>query len=49
MSEVDRLIGDATRLKKLTGWYPKHSYLDALRKTIDFYKNYNIEMEDYIK
>jgi NAD dependent epimerase/dehydratase len=49
LSEVDRLIGDASKLKELTGWYPKHSFLEALRKTIDFYKSHNIEKDDYIK
>ena len=49
LSEVDRLIGDSTKLKKYTNWSPKHSFLTGLIKTIEFYQNNYVEMEDYIK
>jgi NAD dependent epimerase/dehydratase len=49
LSEVNRLIGDASKLRNLTGWAPKHSFVSGLRKTIDFYRNNFIEMDDDIK
>lgn len=33
-SEVDRLLGDSTRLRKLTGWEPKYSLTQGLSETI---------------
>jgi NAD dependent epimerase/dehydratase len=49
LSEVDRLIGDASKLRNLTGWAPNHSFISGLKKTIDFYRNNYVEMDDYIK
>ncbi len=36
-SEVEALRADYTRLKERTGWYPKHSYEEGLKKTIDWF------------
>lgn len=33
-SEVDRLMGDSTRLRKLTGWEPQYSLSKGLQETI---------------
>jgi len=33
-SEVNRLLADATRLNKLTGWKPQVQMLDGLKKTV---------------
>jgi NAD dependent epimerase/dehydratase len=49
LSEVDRLIGDASKLKNLTGWSAKHNFVSGLRKTIEFYQSNHVEMDDYIK
>lgn len=36
-SEVTRLCGDATRLRQLTGWAPRHTFKEGLRKTIEWF------------
>jgi UDP-glucose 4-epimerase len=41
--EVQRLIADNSRAKKLLGWKPKHSFEDGLASLIDWYKNYKSE------
>jgi dTDP-glucose 4,6-dehydratase len=33
-SEVDRLIGDSAKVKRLTGWTPSRSFDDGLRETV---------------
>ena len=49
-SEVDRLIGDATRIKSISGWESSTSLDEGLMKTIKFYlDSENIETADYIK
>ncbi|MGD0780975.1 MAG: GDP-mannose 4,6-dehydratase [Dehalococcoidales bacterium] len=41
--EVQRLIADNSRAKKLLGWTPKHTFEDGLASLIDWYKNYKSE------
>jgi UDP-glucose 4-epimerase len=41
--EVQRLIADNSRAKKLLGWKPKHTFKDGLASLIDWYKNYKSE------
>ena len=41
--EVDRLLADSSKAKKLLGWEPKHSLKDGLTKLIDWYKYYKSE------
>lgn len=36
-SEVRRLLGDSSKLRELTGWAPKYSLEDGLRKTIEWF------------
>lgn len=36
-SEVFRLCGDATRLRSMTGWEPRHTLEDGLRRTIEWF------------
>lgn len=36
-SEVRRLLGDSSKLRALTGWAPKYSLEDGLRKTIEWF------------
>ena len=38
-SEVERLLCDATRLRQLTGWEPKVSLEDGLRRTSDWVRD----------
>ncbi|MBI96450.1 NAD-dependent dehydratase [bacterium] len=44
-SEVNRLLGDNTLIRKLTDWEPKYSGIDGLRKgiseTVDWFKDKN--------
>lgn len=40
-SEVFRLWGDNTKIKKLTGWSPSFSIEDGLKETIDWFKDKN--------
>ena len=35
-SEVERLLGDATKLRELTGWAPKYTFAEGLAETITF-------------
>ena len=35
-SEVNRLLGDATKLRNLTGWAPKYTFQQGLAETIEF-------------
>lgn len=37
-SEVERLIGDNSLIRSLTGWKPKHSLKDGLAKTIEWFR-----------
>ena len=37
-SEVQRLLGDATKIKALTGWAPEHTFKQGLAETIEFLK-----------
>ena len=36
-SEVMRLVADLTRLRERTGWQPRHSREDGLRRTIEWF------------
>ncbi len=36
-SEVRRLCGDSSLLRSLTGWTPRHTLAEGLRKTIDWF------------
>ena len=38
-SEVERLLGDNTKIKKLTNWKQKYSLDEGLRITIEWFKN----------
>ena len=38
-SEVFRLFGDNTKIKKLTDWSPKYSLEDGLKETIEWFSN----------
>ncbi len=35
-SEVERLLGDATRLRTLTGWKPAYTFEQGLAETIEW-------------
>ena len=35
-SEVNRLLGDATKLKTMTGWQPQYTFAQGLAETIEF-------------
>lgn len=37
-SEVERLLGSNIKIKKLTNWQPKYSFIDGLIETIDWFK-----------
>ena len=37
-SEVERLLGDASKLKALTGWAPAFTFEEGLAATIEFLK-----------
>jgi len=39
-SEVERLLADATKLRKTTGWRPKHDLEQGLKETIVFLKQH---------
>ena len=41
--EVQRLLSDNSKVKKLLGWTPKYSLEDGLAKLLDWYKNYKSE------
>ena len=36
-SEVMRLCGDSTRIRRLTGWQPEVSLEEGLRRTIEWF------------
>ncbi len=38
-SEVNRLLGDATRLRQLTGWAPRYTFEEGLAETIAFIRD----------
>lgn len=38
-SEVNRLCGDSTLIRSLTGWQPRHTLRDGLAKTIEWFLN----------
>ena len=38
-SEVNRLMGDSTKLRTMTGWAPKYTFEQGLAETIDFIRN----------
>ncbi len=38
-SEVERLLGDATKLKALTGWAPQYTFEQGLAETIEWLRN----------
>jgi UDP-glucose 4-epimerase len=41
--EVNRLICDNTKAKKLLGWAPKYTFKQGLAKLVDWYQNYKSE------
>ncbi len=45
-SEVFRLCGDASLLRSLTGWQPRHTLEEGLRKTVDWFTS-GSHMEGY--
>jgi nucleoside-diphosphate-sugar epimerase len=38
-SEVNRLLGDATQLRQLTGWAPRYTFEEGLAETIAFIRD----------
>ncbi len=38
-SEVNRLLGSNEKIKKLTNWYPKYTFEQGIRETIDWIKD----------
>ena len=38
-SEVNRLLGDSTKLRQLTGWAPKYTFAQGLAETIAFLRD----------
>ena len=43
MGEVQRLIADAARARKLLGWKTKYSFEKGLREFVSWYRNYGFE------
>ncbi len=41
-SEVERLLGDNTKIKRLTNWHPKYNLDEGLKITIDWFRNKEI-------
>ncbi len=37
-SEVERLLGDASKLRALTGWAPRHTFEEGIAETIAFFR-----------
>lgn len=37
-SEIERLLGSNRKIKRLTGWYPKHTLEEGLRRTVEWFK-----------
>ena len=35
-SEVERLLGDATKIRSLTDWKPRYTFQEGLAETIEF-------------
>ena len=40
LGEIDRQWADASKLRALTGWTPKLTLEEGLRRTIDFYREH---------
>lgn len=38
-SEVERLLGDATKLRQMTGWEPKYTFEQGLAATVEFLRS----------
>lgn len=38
-SEVNRLLGNSTKLRQMTGWAPKYTFEEGLAETIEFIRN----------
>ncbi len=38
-SEVERLLGDSTKLRQMTGWVPKYTFEEGLAATVEFLRN----------
>jgi len=43
IGEVERLIADATKAKKLLGWEPKYNFETGLKEFVQWYKDYGFE------
>lgn len=43
IGEVQRLIADASKAKKILGWEPKYDFEEGLWKFVEWYKNYGFE------
>ncbi|MDE1856692.1 MAG: GDP-mannose 4,6-dehydratase [Candidatus Micrarchaeota archaeon] len=41
--EVQRLIADSSKAKKMLGWKPKYSFEQGLKEYVDWYKNFRFE------
>ena len=41
--EVQRLIADNTKARKLLGWESKYNFEDGLKEFVQWYKNYGLE------
>ena len=39
-SEVERLLGDATKLRQMTGWAPRYTFEEGLAETIEFLRGH---------
>jgi GDP-4-dehydro-6-deoxy-D-mannose reductase len=37
-SDIPRSVGDASKLRALTGWAPRHAWADTLRDTIEYWR-----------
>lgn len=38
-SEVERLLGSAAKLKRLTGWSPEHDFDEGLKRTVEWFSD----------
>ncbi|MFC1964609.1 dTDP-glucose 4,6-dehydratase [Chloroflexota bacterium] len=43
IGEVNRLIADATKARKLLGWQSQYNFEDGLKEFVQWYKNYGLE------
>lgn len=43
IGEVERLIADASKAKKILGWEPKYDFETGLKMFVEWYKNYGFE------